>query len=1372
MVLAVLENRKDQRSRQADPARGLSLDQRLERQEAAVAAILLRFDRLELELERLQRQMGAPRGEAPTAAGQRPDQSPSPESDRTPARRPQAREAAEREAGEQPAPARRPPPPLRPEPRREPPPPQPPPPQTRPQPPPHTHPQPAPPPPPPPLGPQAVRAAAPPRAPGPWQQRWRRWEQLLIANWTGLLGVVVVVAGVTFAAINVALQFNPWQRFLLVVAAATAMALPSLLLKPASPWLRLSRWLRSGGAALLLFACTAAGGLPQLGLQWLDDPGQSLALLGAAIAVNLVLAAVATNQTVAGLHVVVCLVPLTIVPQGGLILAVASLVALVGVVLPLARPWYGHRLLVGLSYGLFHANWVVRTLPLLAGSDTLRNQAALAAALVFISGTVLLQRPQRLRQHGLTLPLLVQLVNSGGLALALLLEPPQLGSRALALAACAGLLAVLAVRARRAELSWLRRCDVILAQAFSLAALLSLGPWVANPTLLTALVLLECLALLHLGHQDPDTMVRQLGWWLSLLAGLALAAVTLGAAPPGQAPPLQNSAVLLVSGALALASQHRVHRPKALPGAGGMGWIGALLLWLGSSVIPPDAWQPWLTVTVLTAALLSARHWQLPGGAQGLAAMITLIHIGSWIRLLNQVPWAPQSLAALTLPPLLLALLLLCDRRHDVPRATGWWLLCLSGGFWGQMTLLVRLGVVGPERLAGHAVLLLAGGALLVAVQLGMMRWRLRAPWPELMGWLGPGLLLLGSLGCLPRPWPEPIATALLQLSLLVGLWRRPPGLVAGTTAATGVLLAGSWVWLLAPQSWSWQELLPRLLPLVLVVQILWLRGARAPRRGAWILLNGTAVALLLSALLAWAVGPEVIRSRAATLLIAGQLIPVLHGRLQRTGIPQLLPPALAWQGAALTYAGVALGLPAPWRGIGGLLAFGGLLLLARQWRPSGLHAAAACGVTALHLQLWLQLLLQQPCPAQEVLQILLPLAALALLQRLADRPGPDSGVGGLNPLPIYLIGSGAGLASWLLLAPVSPLIPPVAWLLLALLALELTSRLPMADGRHALICAVGLLLAFACGYGLVISQSPVLLELGGLTLPGRFAIELLAMAVFLYWWFLPSSSRLTGLALWNRLHPLLLEALVLGTVVTVLSEVEVFWRPVAWAGLALLVILRPIRRLFAARLQIYAVLLYWLSLATLLAVLSTLQTPAQAWILQPGQIALLAMGLQVGFILVTHRQLDVEQLSSSRAWGPLGWIGRRISRRPHRWIYLPLFAVVTYYLWLRYDRALLTLLWTTEAFVIYGLSAVLRDGKFRLLALIALGACLLRLVAIDMAQADLGIRGAVFIGVGLLMVGMNALYNRFRNRFESGPEASAATGGGEDAEPPLGPGP
>jgi uncharacterized membrane protein len=67
---------------------------------------------------------------------------------------------------------------------------------------------------------------------------------------------------------------------------------------------------------------------------------------------------------------------------------------------------------------------------------------------------------------------------------------------------------------------------------------------------------------------------------------------------------------------------------------------------------------------------------------------------------------------------------------------------------------------------------------------------------------------------------------------------------------------------------------------------------------------------------------------------------------------------------------------------------------------------------------------------------------------------------------------------------------------------------------------------------------------------------------------------------------------------------------------------------------------------------------------------------------------------------------------------------------------------------VVFGLSAWLRENQFRYVALAGLGACLVRLVLIDMAEANLAVRGLVFIGVGSLMLGMNAIYNRYRARF------------------------
>ncbi len=84
-----------------------------------------------------------------------------------------------------------------------------------------------------------------------------------------------------------------------------------------------------------------------------------------------------------------------------------------------------------------------------------------------------------------------------------------------------------------------------------------------------------------------------------------------------------------------------------------------------------------------------------------------------------------------------------------------------------------------------------------------------------------------------------------------------------------------------------------------------------------------------------------------------------------------------------------------------------------------------------------------------------------------------------------------------------------------------------------------------------------------------------------------------------------------------------------------------------------------------------------------------------------------------------------------------------------RFEQALLTFLWSAEAFVVFVLSIVFRENHFRLVALAGIAACLGRLIVYDMRETDLFIRGLVFIGVGLLMLGMNAVYNKYGRKVQ-----------------------
>ncbi len=849
-----------------------------------------------------------------------------------------------------------------------------------------------------------------------------RLVQQLIDNGTGILGVVILVAGITFLVVNLALRFGPLPRFLLTQAIAAGLIAPSLIWRAPGRWRPLCLWLRSGGAALALFACLAGGSLPQVGLQWLNDPLQGLLLALAGMALNLLLAVLTRHPTVASLHVLVNLVPLALVEQDTSTLWIASLVGLCGQILPRGRPWNRHRLLVNAGYSLFELSWLVRVANQLNDAPGLRTQALMAAALAFGSSILLQQNPGQGRRLA---PWRLAALISGwaGLALTLAVVPPLAAWRAAGLLVLAAAALLLAFRARQSGGEGLHLCQLLISQSLVMVALLSLGPVGLDALLISALLLLESVLFLHLSLQGQPPIVLRIGWVIVVVATLLL-----------------------------------------------------LLLGIGSLI--PDA---------------------------------------------------------------------------SVPAA-------------------IRFR---------HAGLLIGGGAL-----------------------------------------------------------------VAGVTQG-----------------------------------------------------------------------------------------------LQQRAVPVPLPPLLGWLAGALVFIGPAMVAPA-WRPLLALGGMGGLLLLEHCRQPPGLGRATALAVGGAHLGAWLWTLLSDPSTGA-VLGQLLPLTGLALATRLSARRGLR------RSLALDLLGVTAGLAALMLLRPISPLLPGMAWLLLSLTWLLAADRLHGREVNHALVMGLGSLLAFSGAFLLVIAPSSSVVELAGLAVRTRLLIALLGLAVLLGWWRFPASATLRRSLLWRALHPWFVEFLLLGTMVTTVMEVEARLRPLAWSLLALALLSRPLRRWLAPRIGLYAVFIYWMALLATLGQLGTAAPPGTPPLATPAVITLLAMLLQGLFALLCHRWLPANALIDPGGGRLLQWIGARLARQTHRWLLVPLFVLVALHLAQRYDAALLTLLWAAEAFAIFVLGVVLRDNRFRQASLLGLAACLLRLVSLDMAQADPVLRGLVFVGVGLMMVAMNAISTRFRDRFE-----------------------
>ena len=624
---------------------------------------------------------------------------------------------------------------------------------------------------------------------------WRRIERLLIEHWTGIVGVLVVVAGITFLAINLALRLQPFTRFLGLLAAAALLAVPALLARRRPHWNPLASWMGSGAAALVLFACAASGGLPALGLQWIDQPGPALALLCLAMGLNLGLAAAAGTQTLAALHTAVNLLPLAIVPASSFSLVLASIVALVGQLLPRRRPWHGERLAVGLAYGLFLIRWCA---VLGSGSEApeARALAIGAAVVVFGAGALLPQRQRAGNLEFSPLALLGQLLHWGGLTLVLLLVPQQLVVRLLGLAAAALVALLLGLRAHR--LGWLAlgRSQLLIGQTLFLAGLQSLDPLQPDALLLALALLVESALFLRLAIRQADPLLQRISWGLVAGSGgwLLLAGLEAGTS-------LQASSVMLIAGSATTKLQRDLgddETPQPLPGL--FSWWAALQFLVGAMVCAPVGMGGWIALGSL-GTLASRSREPLPAALpEATASAVLLAHLIGWGQLLGPLNQSGQPLPAasvmLQLTPLMLLAATLVIRRMGL-----------------------SLGI--------HLV----GGSLLLAAQLLLAP--INTPLPA-MAWLLLSLLAL-QLACrLPRAIALPILQQGL-LALAIGLLAaitlpfslQGPTRLALPLLASGVLLR--W-WFIVPgdglgQLPLWRRFHPYLLELNLLLLAIDLSG-------------------------------------------------------------------------------------------------------------------------------------------------------------------------------------------------------------------------------------------------------------------------------------------------------------------------------------------------------------------------------------------------------------------------------------------------------------------------------------------------------------------------------------------------------------------
>lgn len=215
-----------------------------------------------------------------------------------------------------------------------------------------------------------------PRAYHPALRRFSRLEGRFAGYWTGILGVLALVAGFSFLAVLTALRLGEFSRFLMLCVVALLFYGGSVAIRRRSGGELFAAWFRSAAGALVLFACVGASAVPWL--RWVQSEPHGYALLAAGLAVNLWFALNGPYQLFAAFHTLISLTALAVAPPQITVLAAAAIVTAIST---LPRRQDGrpvHTLVSETVFFAFVVLWTIRH----PGSPLVAEGVALGALIM------------------------------------------------------------------------------------------------------------------------------------------------------------------------------------------------------------------------------------------------------------------------------------------------------------------------------------------------------------------------------------------------------------------------------------------------------------------------------------------------------------------------------------------------------------------------------------------------------------------------------------------------------------------------------------------------------------------------------------------------------------------------------------------------------------------------------------------------------------------------------------------------------------------------------------------------------------------------------------------------------------------------------
>lgn len=1126
-------------------------------------------------------------------------------------------------------------------------------------------------------------------------ETWAKLEKQFAENWTGILGSVIMVIGVGFLGIYAALKISALGRFLLISGFAAVLGGLFFYLYKKPDWLKLALWLRSSAGAIFLFACAGSIAIP--GLKWIENESLGLTILSLGVAVNLFLGYIGGKQGFASLHVLLSLVAVWVIPSSPTLLIVGAIVTLFGVALTYREKWDYHLLFTISCFFVFHLlywlslNHVVSSYNRILGIVIVLIVGA-SVALVHYREVYSTKRFEKI-------PFSVHLINWFYFGIGLYLYSNGNRISTLFLAAGSIVAFILAKRAKKLDIKWLYHTDTLIAQITAIFALLTLFRWELDESVILAAIFTEGLLFLFIAQKENDAFLYKIGCVTLNLIGATLL--------------IYGLVMMDYSNYILLLNQSGAILASAI--------LGTIFLFHSNK-----------TNEINISGLFRPFNIRLSEKTKHpiLGIIVGALFVSYFIHV-YEYHWSVYAVIGI-----LIAVLFLRNKLQSVEL-----------GF-TSIVFLIGTHIVNWFQLYhihDQAPLqLVIVGLPILAASLLSIRYSFVSTFSKHLNWIGVYLFFI-QLALICYYLLNPISDLLVGCSwLLLSLISL---LIVKLISKRSLAFHYVDRYILHAAYVLVGLFLIRHLIFDLSFEELW-----GPLKGRiWVELFAFIVFTI------WAIIKKAESSDYKTWKY-------LH--------PLFLELVVFFSFLSVSYELNYSFLPLAWLGMAGIILIlskvKGISISRINVYSFVIFLFSVCQEIYIYFNIYAGSNNSSAFPEQAFILasvfIVLSIAYLVSFYKYAElqnvtwpyllkflNPLSDGLYNSAAFIGIYFYSTFILLITYFMFVSVSPIIPGVIWLVLSAVAGTLSllcfnKRFNFKNvDRYLLHMTYVFIASFLIRHVLVHIQLETYIGI----FKTRFLIELLALAVFSYCATLRRQEDSTYKT-WDYLHPLFIELIIVFSIFTIALEVDGIWQPLVWITMSFVfALLGNSKYEKLSRLLFYSIIMYWVAALQTAFVTSSYVIPSKEVYAQPWIYGTISILLQFAFLIYFYLKCSFEKIVLPRSLLFLEELIHRIQQRRNVFVFYPLILCTAVFLFWTFDRSVLTLLWVVECLTVFVISLVLKEQHFRYIALGALAVCIVRLIFYDLSQASTLSRAIVFLGVGIIMLLMNSLYNKFKTRFE-----------------------